>query len=51
MMSPPLAVMTIVTLLFGLTLEVQIHSKIRLVHVSTFVCILAGQWLVILPGY
>ena len=47
MMSPPLAVFVIVMLSFGLALEVQMHSKIRLVHVSTLVCIQAGQGLVV----
>ena len=51
MMSPPLAVMVIVTLSFGLTLERQMHSKIRLVHGRTLVCIQAGQCLVILLSY
>ena len=46
MKSPLFAVMVIVTLSFLLTLEVQIHSNIRLVHVSTLVCIQAGQLLV-----
>ena len=47
----PLNVMVIVTLSFSLTQEVQMHSKIRLVHVSTLVCIQAGQCIVILLGY